>query len=53
MERLLLRKEWIVKCQNCGRDNHCDGKLIQDLDEMKNVVICDHCRCKVCENESR
>ena len=48
METLLLKTEWIVKCENCGRDSHCDNKLIQDMDEMKDVVICDHCRCKAC-----
>jgi amylosucrase len=30
MDTLLLKKEWIVKCENCGRDSHCDEKLIQE-----------------------
>ena len=51
METLVLKKGWIVKCQNCGRDSHCGAPLIQDLDEMKDVRLCDHCRCKGCKNE--
>ena len=51
MGTLVLKKEWIVKCQNCGRDSHCGAPLIQDLDEMKDVRLCDHCRCKGCNNE--
>ena len=51
MEPLILKTEWIVTCENCGRPRHCGGALIQDLDEMKDVRICDHCRCKACDED--
>jgi hypothetical protein len=53
---LILKTEWklknkVVTCLNCGRPSHCGGALIQDLDEMKDVRICDHCRCKACDED--
>jgi hypothetical protein len=47
---LLLKKEWILTCQNCGHDCHCGGSCMQDLHDgdMKPVTIecCKHCRHK-------
>jgi hypothetical protein len=51
MEPLILKTEWVVICDNCGRPSHCSGPLIQDLDEMKDVKICDYCRCKACDED--
>jgi hypothetical protein len=51
MEPFVLTKEMIVMCQNCGRPSHCNGPLIQDLDEMKDVRLCDHCRCRACSKD--
>jgi hypothetical protein len=51
MEPLILKTEWVVICDNCGRPSHCGGPLIKDLDDLKDVRICDHCRCKACDED--
>ena len=38
-------------CKNCGHESHCDGKLYKDFDENKEVLVCYHCRCDVCEKD--
>ena len=38
-------------CKNCGHESHCDGKLYKDFGEKKEVLVCYHCRCDVCEKE--
>jgi len=47
METLLLKKEWIVKCLNCGNDAH-DGPLYRtekDYDGRKHQIeVCRQCR---------
>ena len=47
MEPLLLKKEWIVKCLNCGNDAH-DGPLYRtekDYDGREyKIEVCRQCR---------
>ena len=47
METLILKKEWIVKCLNCGHDAH-DGPLYRtekDYDGREyQIEVCRHCR---------
>ena len=47
METLLLKKEWIVKCLNCGYDAH-SGPLYRtekDYDGREyKFEVCKHCR---------
>ena len=38
-------------CKNCGYETHCDTKLHKDLGEQKEVLVCHHCRCDVCEKD--
>ena len=38
-------------CKNCGHETHCDTKLYKDFEESKQVLVCHHCRCDVCEKE--
>ena len=44
---LVLKKEWIVKCLNCGQDAH-DGPLYRtekDYDSREyQIEVCRHCR---------
>ena len=50
METLVLKKEWIVKCLNCGNDAH-DGPLFrteQDYDGREyEIEVCRHSRYEV------
>lgn len=50
METLLLKKEWIVKCQNCGHKCHCDEICKQEIHDgdMQPIIIecCKNCRHK-------
>ena len=39
------------KCKNCGYESHCDTKLFKDLGEQKEILVCHHCRCDVCEKD--
>lgn len=41
----------ISGCKNCGHESHCDTKLYKDFGEDKQVLVCHHCRCDVCEKE--
>ena len=47
MEPLLLKKEWIVKCLNCGNDAH-NGPLYRtekDYDGREHQIeVCKQCR---------
>ena len=47
METLVLKKEWIVKCLNCGYDAH-EGILYRtekDYDGREyQIEVCRHCR---------
>ena len=38
-------------CKNCGHESHCDGKLYKDFGEKKEVLVCHHCRCDICEKD--
>ena len=38
-------------CKNCGHEAHCDTKLYKDFEESKQVLVCHHCRCNVCEKD--
>jgi len=41
----------ISGCKNCGHESHCDTKLYKDFGEDKQVLVCHHCRCDVCERD--
>ena len=41
----------ISGCKNCGHESHCNTKLYKDFGEDKQVLVCHHCRCDVCEKE--
>ena len=38
-------------CQNCGNESHSDSKLYKDFGEQKEILVCYHCRCYVCETD--
>ena len=38
-------------CKNCGHERHCDTKLYKDFEESKQVLVCHHCRCDICEKD--
>ena len=38
-------------CKNCGHESHCDSKLYKDFGENKEVLVCHHCRCDICEKD--
>ena len=38
-------------CKNCGHEGHCDIKLYKDFGENKQVLVCHHCRCDICEKD--
>ena len=54
MKPLLLKKEWIVKCLNCGNDAHC-GEILKRTEKgyasegskEHEIIVCTHCRCEV------
>ena len=40
-------------CKTCGHETHRDTNLYKDFEESKQVLVCHHCRCDVCEKEYR
>ena len=38
-------------CKNCGHEPHCSTKLYKDFDDSKQVLVCHHCRCDICEKD--
>jgi hypothetical protein len=53
METLLLKKEWIVHCNNCGNPNHCNNSLnrkeVDEFGEQYEIEVCKICRCEACQ----
>jgi len=55
MEPLLLKTEWIIKCDNCGCDSHC-GKTCDRTEtgyptegsKTHTIEVCKQCRCEAC-----
>ena len=55
MQPLVLKKEWLVKCNNCGCDSHCDticsrkevGYPVDGSNEYE-IEVCKQCRCEAC-----
>ena len=41
----------VRNCKNCGHESHCETKLYKDFEESKQVLVCHHCRCDVCEKD--
>ena len=41
----------VRNCKNCGHESHCDTKLYKDFEESKQVLVCHHCRCDLCERD--
>lgn len=50
VDTLILKPEWIVKCQNCGHDCHCGEKCKQEYTdgdgERYEIECCKRCRHK-------
>ena len=51
MKPLVLLKEWIVKCLNCGCDSHCGDICKRKQNEYPvdggaeyEIEVCKHCR---------
>jgi len=56
MSTLVLKEEWVVKCNNCGCDSHCGKECRRKEKHYPTdgymeypIEVCKQCRCEACQ----
>ncbi len=54
-ELFVLKKDWVIKCQNCGCDSHCGETCKRKQNHYPvdgyfeyEIEVCKQCRCEAC-----